>query len=66
MYSDAGHSFLNRHNLGPLAVVKRLAGFSSHEPSAEDAWTRILRFFDGPGGAELPPIFRSAPQDPRV
>jgi carboxymethylenebutenolidase len=45
-YPDAGHSFLNRHNSGPLAVLERVAGFSYHEPSAEDAWARILRFFD--------------------
>jgi carboxymethylenebutenolidase len=45
-YPDAGHSFLNRHNSGPLAVLERVGGFSYHEPSAEDAWRRILRFFD--------------------
>lgn len=45
-YPDAGHSFLNRHNSGPFAVLERVAGFSYHEPSAEDAWARILRFFD--------------------
>ncbi|HEU0101220.1 MAG TPA: dienelactone hydrolase family protein [Mycobacteriales bacterium] len=44
-YPDAGHSFLNRHNAGLLSVVERIAGFSYHEPSAEDAWARILRFF---------------------
>lgn len=45
-YPGAGHSFLNRHNLGPLTVVERVAGLGLHEPSAEDAWRRILRFFD--------------------
>lgn len=45
-YPDAGHSFLNRHNSGPFAVVERVTGFSYHQPSAEDAWARILRFFD--------------------
>lgn len=45
-YPDAGHSFLNRHNAGPLSVLERVAGFSYHEPSVEDAWARILRFFD--------------------
>jgi carboxymethylenebutenolidase len=45
-YPDAGHSFLNRHGLGPLAVLERIAGFSYHEPSAEDAWARILRTFE--------------------
>jgi carboxymethylenebutenolidase len=45
-YPEAGHSFLNRHGLGPLAALERIAGFAYHEPSAEDAWARILRFFD--------------------
>ena len=45
-YPDAGHSFLNRHNTGPFAVLERVAGLSYHHPSAEDAWARILRFFD--------------------
>jgi carboxymethylenebutenolidase len=45
-YPDAGHSFMNRHNSGPFAVLERIAGFSYHEPSAEDAWARIVRFFD--------------------
>jgi len=53
-YPDAGHSFMNRHNSGPLAVVERVGGFSYHHPSAEDAWGRIFRFFDshlGDGGS---------------
>ncbi|MGY1639049.1 dienelactone hydrolase family protein [Geodermatophilus sp. SYSU D00742] len=45
-YPDAGHSFMNRHNSGPFAVLERVAGLSYHHPSAEDAWARILRFFD--------------------
>jgi len=45
-YPDAGHSFLNRHNSGPLAVLERVGGLGYHAPSAEDAWGRILRFFD--------------------
>ncbi|MGK5115486.1 dienelactone hydrolase family protein [Geodermatophilus sp. CPCC 205506] len=45
-YPDAGHSFMNRHNSGPFAVLERVAGFGYHHPSAEDAWARILRFFD--------------------
>jgi carboxymethylenebutenolidase len=45
-YPDAGHSFLNRHGLGPFAILERVAGFSYHGPSAEDAWARILRTFD--------------------
>jgi carboxymethylenebutenolidase len=45
-YPDAGHSFLNRHSLGPAAPLLRVAGIGHHGPSAEDAWGRILRFFD--------------------
>ena len=45
-YSDAGHSFLNRHNAGPLTVLEKVVGLAYHQPSAEDAWARILRFFD--------------------
>jgi carboxymethylenebutenolidase len=53
-YPDAGHSFLNRINVGPLlSPVIHVTGFSYHHPSAEDAWERILTFFDqhlGDGG----------------
>jgi carboxymethylenebutenolidase len=45
-YPDAGHSFLNRYNAGPLTVLARVAGVGYHHPSAEDAWGRILRFLD--------------------
>lgn len=45
-YPDAGHSFLNRHNLGPFSVLMRVVGAGYHHPSAEHAWRRILRFFD--------------------
>jgi carboxymethylenebutenolidase len=46
-YPDAGHSFLNRINAGPLlGSVLQVTGFSYHHPSAEDAWRRILTFFD--------------------
>jgi carboxymethylenebutenolidase len=45
-YPDAGHSFLNRHDLGPGGALLRVAGIGYHEPSAEDAWGRILRYFD--------------------
>ena len=45
-YPDAGHSFFNRHNFGPFTVIEKVGGFSYHEPSAEDAWGGILRFFD--------------------
>jgi carboxymethylenebutenolidase len=45
-YPEAGHSFLNRHDLGPGGALLRVAGIGFHEPSAEDAWGRILRFFE--------------------
>ena len=46
-YPDAGHSFLNRINVGPgLDQVLRFTGFNYHHSSAEDAWRRILVFFD--------------------
>ena len=45
-YPDAGHSFVNRHDTGPFAVLERVAGLSHHHPSAEDARARILRFLD--------------------
>lgn len=45
-YPDAGHSFLNRHNAGPFGPLERIAGLAYHEPSAQDAWDRVLRFFD--------------------
>ncbi|MDT0275407.1 dienelactone hydrolase family protein [Blastococcus goldschmidtiae] len=44
-YPDAGHSFMNRHDLGPFGVLEKVTGFDYHHPSAEDAWARILRFF---------------------
>lgn len=46
-YSDAGHSFLNRFNLGwAFGPLLHVAGFDYHHPSAEDAWRRIFSFFD--------------------
>jgi carboxymethylenebutenolidase len=44
-YPDANHSFLNHHS-GPLAPVARVLGIGLHEPSADDAWRRVLAFFD--------------------
>lgn len=45
-YPEAGHSFMNRINAGPvLGTVAGLARFNYHHPSAEDAWRRILGFF---------------------
>jgi carboxymethylenebutenolidase len=44
---DAGHSFLNRINAGPvLGSLLHVTHFNYHHPSAEDAWRRILTFFD--------------------
>jgi len=48
-YAGAGHSFMNRHGFSPrslLSLLERVAGFSYDEPSAQDAWVRILRSFD--------------------
>ena len=46
-YPNAGHSFLNRINTGPaLGPLVKFVGFNYHHPSAEDAWLRILTFFD--------------------
>jgi carboxymethylenebutenolidase len=46
-YPDAAHSFLNRINAGPvLGQVLAITGYNHHHPSAEDAWRRILGFFD--------------------
>jgi carboxymethylenebutenolidase len=44
-YPDANHSFLNHHG-GPLGPVLRVLGIGYHEPSAADAWRRMLTFFD--------------------
>lgn len=45
-YPDAGHSFLNRINMGlVLTPLLHVAGVGYHHPSAEDAWRRILGFF---------------------
>ncbi len=37
---------MNRHDVGPFAVLERVAGLSYHHPSAEDAWARILGSLD--------------------
>jgi carboxymethylenebutenolidase len=45
-YPDAGHSFMNRINVGPLmGPLIHVAGLGYDHPSAEDAWSRILTFF---------------------
>lgn len=46
-YPDAGHSFLNRHDVDvPLSYLERNAGFGYRHPSAENTWALIGRFFD--------------------
>ena len=46
-YPGAGHSFLNRINVGwAFGPLLHVAGFDYHHPSAEDAWRRIFGFFD--------------------
>ena len=45
-YDGVGHSFLNRFNVGPLTPLLRVSGFGYDHDVAEDAWTRILRFFN--------------------
>jgi carboxymethylenebutenolidase len=43
-YPDANHSFMNRHT-GALRLLGRVTGMGYHEPSAEDAWRRVLAMF---------------------
>ncbi|UTI66721.1 dienelactone hydrolase family protein [Paraconexibacter antarcticus] len=46
-YPDAGHSFLNHIGGGPvIGTLLRVTHFDYHEPSADDAWSRIVAFFD--------------------
>jgi carboxymethylenebutenolidase len=45
-YDGVGHSFLNRFNAGPLSPLLRVSGFGYDHDVAEDAWRRILVFFD--------------------
>jgi carboxymethylenebutenolidase len=56
-YPDAGHSFLNRHNLGPAGPLLRVIRVGYDGASAEDAWGRILRFFaahlDAPANTQV-------------
>ena len=44
-YPDAGHSFLNNHQ-NVLFKVLKVVGIGYHEPSAEDARRRIVKFFN--------------------
>jgi len=49
VYPDAGHGFLNDHDLNDLSrfdrVIAKLAAAGYHEPSTRDARRRILAFF---------------------
>lgn len=46
-YPDVGHSFMNDWGTpGPVKVVERITGMAYSAPEAEDAWQRILAFFD--------------------
>ena len=45
-YQQAGHSFLNRFNAGPLMTpLLHVSGFGYNHDAAADAWRRILDFF---------------------
>lgn len=44
-YPNAGHSFLNRHGF-PFSAIGRVMGTGYQGEAAEDAWRRILSFFE--------------------
>jgi carboxymethylenebutenolidase len=50
VYADAGHSFLNDHDPAEVSTIfkmlAKLSGSQFHEPSARDARSRIVAFFD--------------------
>jgi carboxymethylenebutenolidase len=43
-YPEAGHGFMNDH--GPLMALLRVTGIGYDAEASEDAWRRILAFFD--------------------
>ena len=46
-YPDVGHSFMNDHVVpAPIRLVAGIAGMAYSEPEAEDAWQRIITFFE--------------------
>jgi carboxymethylenebutenolidase len=46
-YPNVGHAFMNRINAGPvLGPLTKFVRMNYDHPSAEDAWRRILEFFD--------------------
>jgi carboxymethylenebutenolidase len=44
-YPAVGHSFLDRYDAGLFTPLLKVAGLGYDHSSAEDAWSRILRFF---------------------
>jgi carboxymethylenebutenolidase len=59
VYPDAGHSFLtDGHHPVMRALSWPLLHFGFHEPSAQDAWPKILEFFRTTlhAGSELVPV----------
>jgi carboxymethylenebutenolidase len=46
-YPNVGHSFMNDHRVpAPIRVIAGFAGMAYSEPESEDAWRRIVTFFD--------------------
>ena len=44
-YPDAGHSFANQFQLGPLNLLVKVTGFGYQHDASEDAWRRVTTFF---------------------
>jgi carboxymethylenebutenolidase len=46
-YENSGHSFMNRINVGPIfAPIVKFVGLNYVYADAEDAWRRVLQFFE--------------------
>ena len=46
-YPHVGHGFMNDHAVPvPIRLVAGIAGMAYSEPEAEDAWRRIITFFE--------------------
>lgn len=46
-YPGVGHSFMNDHSVpAPIRIIAGLTGMAYSEPEAEDAWRRMITFFD--------------------
>lgn len=57
-YPGATHSFLSHHSGGLVEAMDRITGIRHSPEAAEDAWARILGFFEhrlGPRGAVAGP-----------